>query len=179
MPLTDEERERLADIVALQPTKNSELGERWGLESGSDVHQYLETHLKTYYYRDDKSLIRATDEAADLVDVEPGIESTRSPGDGGGGTDGADTGPPDVIRVPSIQAQVFEVVAGPDDRSESVVSVLNKLREQFDIDPTSAAVRKALRGLERKGVVEVVYRTVPTFKLAVDRDSVTVETVDS
>lgn len=181
MPLTEEERERLADVVALQPTKNSELGDRWGLESGSDVHQYLENHLGEYYYRDENSLIRATEEAAELVDVEPGVESggdSGATGDSGSTGDSGGGGPPDVIRVPELQAQIFAVVAGPEERSESVVSVLHKLRDEFDVDPDAESVRKGLRSLERKGVIEVVYRTVPTFKLAVDRGSVTVETTD-
>jgi len=165
MSLTDEERSRLSDIVRLQPTKNGELQESWGLESGSEVHQYLENHLKEYYYRDDDSLIRSTAEANDLVDVEPGIEADAV----------AKGTAPDTVRVPELEAQVFEVVAGPDERSQSVVSVLNAVREAFGIDPDVDEVRQALRSLERKNIVEVVYRTVPTFKLAVERDSVTVE----
>lgn len=168
MSLTDEERERLADVVRLQPTKNSELEECWGLESGSEVHRYLESHLKAYYYRDDNSLIRATDEAADLVDVEPGIV-----------TDGDDDGNgPDRVRLTPLEAAVFEVVAGPDDRSQSVVSVLQTLRAERDLDPEVDDVRKALRSLERKELVEVVYRTVPTFKLAVDRSDVEVDVMN-
>ena len=166
MTLSDEAKERLADIVRLQPTKNKELQNRWDLESGSEVHRYLESELKDYYYRDDNSLIRATADAADLVDVEPGVE---------GGDDAESV--PSVIRVPSLEARVFEVVAGPDERSESVVSVLNKLRDEFDIDPDVDDVRRALQSLRRKGVIEVVYRTVPTFRLAVERDEVDVEVV--
>jgi len=165
MSLTDEELSRLADIVQLQPTKNGELQDAWGLDSGSEVHQYLENHLKEYYYRDDDSLIRSTAEANDLVDVEPGIEADAV----------AKGSAPETIRVPELVAQVFEVLAGPDERSQSVVSVLNAVREAFDIDPAVDEVRRALRSLERKNVVEVVYRTVPTFKLAVERDAVTVE----
>ncbi|MFC7081054.1 DUF5797 family protein [Halorussus caseinilyticus] len=160
MTLSEEARERLADLVELQPTKNAELQERWGLESGSEVHQYLENELKDYYYRDDNSLIRATSEAAEMVDVEPGV------------VDGE--GVPEAIRVPRLQQQVFAVVAGPDEESESVVSVLQKLRAEFDVDPAAEDVRSALQALKRKGVVEVVYRTVPTFKLAVERDEVDV-----
>jgi hypothetical protein len=167
MTLSDEAKARLADVVRLQPTKNKELQEQWGLESGSEVHQYLENNLKEYYYRDDSSLIRATADAADLVDVEPGVEVGES-GDA----------VPSVIRVPTLEARVFEVLAGPDDRSESVVSVLNKVRETSDADPEVDAVRRALQSLRRKGVVEVVYRTVPTFRLAVERDSVDVEVTD-
>ena len=168
MSLTDEELERLADVVRLQPTKNSELVEAWGVDGGSEVHQYLENHLKEYYYRDDDSLIRATAEANDLVDVEPGIEADEV----------AKGGAPDTIRVPELEAQVFAVVAGPDERSESVVSVLTKLRAEYDVDPDAGEVRRALQSLRRKNVVEVVYRTVPTFRLAVDRDDVTVEVAE-
>jgi len=163
MTLSAEERDRLADVVRLQPTKNKELQERWGMESGSEVHSYLESHLSDYYYRNENSYICATPEAAELTDVDPGVE-----GDGDG---------IDIIRVPELEAQVFEVVAGPDERSESVVSVLQKVREAFDADPEVDAVREALQSLRRKGVVEVVYRTVPTFKLAVERDEVDVEVV--
>ena len=162
MTLSEEARERLADVVELQPTKNAELQERWGMESGSEVHQYLESELKDYYYRDDNSLIRATEAAADLVDVEPGVSDN---GDGSRS-----------IRVPQLHAQVFEVLAGPDERSQSVVSVLHDLREEFGVDPNADDVRSALQGLKRKGVVEVVYRTVPTFKLAAPREEIDVET---
>ncbi len=168
MSLTDEELDRLADVVRLQPTKNADLVDAWGVDGGSAVHRYLEDHLKEYYYRDDDSLIRATAEANDLVDVEPGIEADAV----------AKGGAPDTIRVPQLEARVFEVVAGPDERSQSVVSVLNALRGQFDIDPDVGEVRRALRSLERKNVVEVEYRTVPTFRLAVERDAVTVEVSD-
>jgi hypothetical protein len=163
MTLSAEERERLADVVRLQPTKNKELQERWGLADGSEVHEYLETHLGDYYYRNEDSYICATPEAAELTGAEPGLE---------GDEDG-----PQVIRVPELEAQVFEVVAGPDDRSESVVSVLHAVRETFDVDPDVDAVREALQSLRRKGVVDVVYRAVPTFKLAVARDEVDVEIV--
>lgn len=168
MSLTDEELDRLADVVRLQPTKNAALEAAWGVDGGSEVHRYLENHLKEYYYRDDDSLIRATAAANDLVDVEPGIEA-----------DAVARGvAPERIAVPQLEARVFEVVAGPEERSQSVVSVLNSLRETFDIDPEAGAVRRALRSLERKHVVEVVYRTVPTFRLAVERDSVAVAVND-
>jgi hypothetical protein len=166
MTLSEEATERLADVVRLQPTKNKELQERWGLDNGSEVHQYLENELKEYYYRDDNSLIRATAEAADLVDVDPGVEDSE----------GEDV--PSVIRVPALEARVFAVVAGPDERSMSVVSVLHALRETTSLDPSVDEVRQALQSLRRKGVVEVEYRAVPTFRRAVAADSITVETVD-
>jgi hypothetical protein len=65
--LTDLERKRVGDIVALQPTKNGELEDRWDMASGSEVHAYLSGHLDDYYYRDNNSLIRATTEAIALV----------------------------------------------------------------------------------------------------------------
>jgi hypothetical protein len=167
MSLSDEAEERLADIVTLQPTKNKELQDRWGLESGSEVHQFLENELSDYYYRDDDSLIRATEEGVDLVDVEPSV-----PAEDTGGV-------PELIRVPELHAQVLEVLAGPEERSESVVSVLRKLRAEFDIDPDVEAVRDALGSLRRKNVVEVEYRTVPTYRLAAERSSFDVEALEN
>jgi hypothetical protein len=163
MTHSEEARARLADVVELQPTKNAELQDRWGLESGSEVHQYLEGELSEYYYRDENSLIRATPEAADIVDVDPGVEVS----------DGET-----VVRVPELQRQAFEVLAGPDERSQSVVSVLHDLREAFGIDPTADEVRSALQSLKRKGVVEVEYRSVPTFRRAAPRADVRVESQD-
>ncbi len=165
MPLSQEARDRLADVVALQPTKNAELMERWDMDSGSEVHGYLESELGDYYYRDDSSLIRATDEAADLVDVDPGVT-----GDG--------DGTPDAVSVSERAARVFEVLAGPDERSESVVSVLHSLRDAHGVDPSTDEVREALHALRRKGVVETVQRTVPTYRRAVERDAVDVTVVE-
>jgi len=67
------------------------------------------------------------------------------------------------------------VVADHDERSESVVSVLHKVRDAFDADPPVDDVREALQALKRKGVVEVIYRTVPTFRLAAAREEIDVE----
>ncbi|WP_137289746.1 DUF5797 family protein [Natronorubrum halophilum] len=167
MTLSEEATERLADVVELQPTKNGELQERWGMESGSEVHQFLENELGDYYFRDDNSLIRATAEAADLVDVEPGIES-----------DPENDGVPSRIRVPELQSQIVAVLAGPDDESQSVVSVLHALRDEFDVDPEAEDVRSGLQSLRRKGVVEVEYRTVPTFRLTVAREDLEVGVSD-
>jgi len=160
--LDETARERLADVVSLQPTKNGELQDRWGVESGSEVHQYLEGSLKRFYYRDDDSLIRATDEAADLVDVKPGIE-----GDG-------ETGGPRVVRVPALQVGIIEVLAGREAEPQSVVSVLHDLRDA-GYDPEVDDVRSALRSLESKGVATSIKKTVPTFRLAVDSGELEVE----
>jgi len=65
--LSEREQERVVDLVRLQPTKNAELQDQWRLASGSDVHQYLESELKGYYYRDGDGYIRATDTAEEFV----------------------------------------------------------------------------------------------------------------
>jgi hypothetical protein len=157
MTLSEDAKDRLADIVALQPTKNSELQDRWDLESGSEVHQYLESTLKEYYYRDEDSLIRATPEAAELV--------------------GIDTGD-DVVRVPELQAEIIAVIAGPEDEPQSVVSVLHDLEDR-SVESDVDAVRSALRSLADKGIVEVVQKTVPTFRLAVARDAIDVTVLEA
>ena len=197
MSLSEEARERLADVVALQPTKNGELQDRWDLESGKQVHGYLEAELAEYYYRDESSLIRATPEAAELVGVPTGKDGRTA------------------LQLPDLQRRALAALPGPDEKSESVVSVLHAIREGTDTDlgpgsdsesgsdSTSTSntgsdsdagkgsdennadddldadsVRSALRSLERKGVVEVVRRTVPTFRLAIARDSIEVEPLE-
>jgi hypothetical protein len=165
MTLSETARSRLADVVELQPTKNGELVERWDVDSGSDVHHYLENELKEYYYRDENSLIRATAEAAELVDVEPGV------------TDG-DDGAPTAVRVPDLQARIVDVVPEPDEEGKSVVAVLHALEDAYDVDTDTDAVRDGLQALKRKGVVEVVYTTVPTYRLAVDRGDLDVALSD-
>ena len=61
MNLAEREQKRVVDLVRLQPTKNAELQDQWGLDSGSEIHQYLESELKDYYYRDDDGYIWASD----------------------------------------------------------------------------------------------------------------------
>ncbi|MFC6836441.1 DUF5797 family protein [Halomarina ordinaria] len=157
MTLSEQAKERLRDVVDLQPTKNGELQDRWEMESGSEVHRYLESELKEYYFRDENSLIRATAEASELLGLDPSDEA---------------------IRVPDLQVRITEVLAGPDDDPESVVSVLHKVRdagvEAADVDD----VRSGLRSLQDKGVVEMVRQTVPTFRLAVPRSELAVESID-
>ena len=156
MTLSEVAESRLADIVALQPTKNGELQERWGMDSGSEVHQYLESELKEYYYRDEDSLIRATPEAAALVGMDDSEE---------------------IVRVPELQARIIDVLAGPDEDPQSVVSVLHDLRDAgVESDPD--AVRSGLRSLKDKGIVSLVRKTVPTFRLAVERDAIEVEVLE-
>ena len=151
MTLSEEAEQRLADIVDRQPTKNGELQELWGMESGSEVHQYLENELKAYYYRDDNSLICATPEAAELV--------------------GGEVGP--AMTVSSLQGCIIQVLAAPDSDPMSVVATLHAVREAGR-DPEVDAVRSALRGLVDMGIAETVQKTVPTFRLAVERDALDV-----
>jgi hypothetical protein len=155
MTLSEEARERLADIVELQPTKNGELQERWDMDSGSEVHQYLESELKEYYYRNDNSLICATPEATTLIDGE---DSERI----------------QTVTVTPLQQAIVDVIAGPDEESQSVVAVLHALREVGE-DRDTDDVRSALRSLADKGIVETVEKTVPTFRLAVPRDELDIE----
>ena len=155
MTLSEEAESRLADLVALQPTKNAELQERWEMDSGSEVHQYLESELEEYYYRNEDSLICATPAADELL----GLDSD------------------DAVSVPELQARILEVLAGPDAEPQSVVSVLHDLGET-GLEADTDAVRSGLRSLKDKGLVAVVEKTVPTFRLAVERDSVTVEVLE-
>ena len=158
MSLSEEALERLAEVVALQPTKNAELQDRWGMDSGSEVHQYLEDELKDYYYRNEDSLICATPEAGELVREAGLIEA----GDGD-----------DEVQVPPIQAAILDVIAGPEEAPQSVVSVLHALEDdgrEYEVDD----VRSALHSLVDKGIVERVRKTVPTFRLAVARGDLTV-----
>ncbi len=163
--LSDAELDRLADVVRLQPTKNADLAERWGLAGGSEVHRYLENHLADYYYRDEDSYIRATPAAAELTGAKPGVVDDGN-------------GDPDVVRVSVLGARVFDVLAGPDERSESVVSVLQKLRAEFDLDPDAETVRRELQSLNRTGLVATERRTVPTFRRARGSEDITVEEQD-
>lgn len=65
--IQEKHQKRLLDIVRLEPTSNSDLQDCWNFESGSQVHEYLESELKPYYYRDDDSCICVTQEAKDFI----------------------------------------------------------------------------------------------------------------
>jgi hypothetical protein len=156
MTLSAEARERLTDVVELQPTKNATLQERWDMDSGSEVHRYLEDELKEYYYRDDDSKIRATPEAVSLVGGDPAGE---------------------VVHVTSLQADAIDVIAGPDEVSQSVVSVLHDFRATGR-DPPVDDVRVALGSLADKGVLERIQRAVPTYRLSIPADELDVRQVD-
>jgi len=155
MTLSEEAQARLTDIVDHQPTKNGQLQELWGMDSGSEVHQYLESELKEYYYRNENSLICATPEATTLVD-------------------GEDSDRVQTMTVSPLQGTIVEVLAGPDEEPASVVATLQAVREAGE-DPEVDDVRSALRSLADMGIVETVQKTVPTFRLAVPREDIDVE----
>ena len=56
----------------------------------------------------------------------------------------------------------------------SVVATLHAVRDA-GADPEVDDVRSALRSLVDMGIVETVQKTVPTFRLAVERDALDVE----
>ena len=155
MSLSEEAAERLADVVELQPTKNADLQERWEIDSGSEVHQYLESELGEYYYRDENSMICATPEAEALVG------------------DGDTTGQRSVTGT-TLQQQIVGVLPGPDEDPQSVVATLHDVEDDIDTDVDE--VRSALHTLTDKGLVERVRKTVPTFRLAIDRDRIDIDT---
>jgi hypothetical protein len=153
MTLSEEAEQRLADIVERQPTKNAELQERWGMDSGSEVHSYLESELKEYYYRNENSLICATPEAEAIVAGEEPDSSER------------------VVDVTDLEAEILDVLPEPDEEPQSVVATLHGLRDA-GLDPEVDEVRSALHSLVDKGAVERERTTVPTFRLALSRDSI-------
>jgi hypothetical protein len=71
--LSDEEYDRLLDLVRLEPTSNAKLKNQWDMASGSEVHQYLESELNPFYYRGDNSYVRVTKEAKDFVRENSGL----------------------------------------------------------------------------------------------------------
>ncbi|WP_436343097.1 DUF5797 family protein [Natronorubrum sp. FCH18a] len=64
---SEQDRERVADIVRLAPTSNGELASSWGLETGKEAWEYLSQHLDDYYYRNKNSRIEPTEEAVQIV----------------------------------------------------------------------------------------------------------------
>jgi hypothetical protein len=154
MTLSEQAETRLADLVELQPTKNAELQDRWGMDSGSEVHSYLESELGDFYYRNEDSLICATPEAEAIVHG-----------------DSVDSGVRTVSGTP-LQQQVLDVLEGPDGEPQSVVATLHDIQDTTDTDPSVDDVRSALHTLTDKGLVERVRKSVPTFRLAIERDRI-------
>lgn len=64
-------RERLDDIRELEPTSNSDLRDRWGMDTTKDVARYLREELGENTYRDENSKIRANAAEPEPVDDTP------------------------------------------------------------------------------------------------------------
>jgi hypothetical protein len=159
MTLSQQARDRLADVVELQPTKNATLQDRWGMDSGSDVHAYLESELGDYYYRNDDSLICTTPAAEALIAGEDPGDSERA------------------VHASGLQIAVLDVLPGPDAEPRSVVATLHALRDAGH-DPSVDDVRSALHALVDRGAAERVRKTVPTFRLVVPRESMEIRERD-
>lgn len=65
--LSDQALDRLGDLVKLEPTSNGELAEAWGVQTGTEVHAYLESELEGYYRRDENHMLRPTETAMELA----------------------------------------------------------------------------------------------------------------
>jgi hypothetical protein len=65
--LSEQKRERVADIIRLAPTSNGDLASEWGFETGKEAWQYLSQHLDDYYRRNENSRIEPTEEAIQIV----------------------------------------------------------------------------------------------------------------
>ncbi|MFC6875421.1 DUF5797 family protein [Halobellus marinus] len=65
--LSDQALNRLSDLVELAPATNSDLADAWDVETGAEIHAYLESELDGYYRRDDNRMLRPTAEARQLV----------------------------------------------------------------------------------------------------------------
>lgn len=65
--LDNEALHRLAQLVELSPTKNGELADVWGYDSGSEVYQYLSANLNEFYTRNEDKLIIPTEEGERAV----------------------------------------------------------------------------------------------------------------
>lgn len=158
MSLSDEAYERLEDIVELQPTKNGTLQDRWDMDSGSDVHSYLESELQEYYYRNENSLICATPAGEMLV---------------GNGEEGGNQ----TVTGTVLDRQVIDALPGPEQEPQSVVATLHAI-EGTNGEASVDDVRSSLHGLVDRGLVERIRRTVPTFRLAIERERITIEVDD-
>lgn len=65
--LSKKDKNRLFDLVKLEPTNNSELKSKWEMNSGRELYQYMESYLSPYYYRDDDNYIYVKEEVKDFI----------------------------------------------------------------------------------------------------------------
>lgn len=65
--LSEQERERLSDVVRLAPTSNGELATEWNMQTGKEAWKYLTKHLDGYYQRNDDNRIEPTENATEVI----------------------------------------------------------------------------------------------------------------
>lgn len=68
--LSEKDIDRIRDIIELAPTKNGELAEQWDFQSGSQVHQYLQSTVSEYYTRNEQRYIVPTTASTELIESE-------------------------------------------------------------------------------------------------------------
>jgi Ca-activated chloride channel family protein len=69
--LSEQALDRLGNLVEFAPTSNGELADAWGVQTGVEVHAYLESELDGYYRRDQNNMLRPTEKAVELVQIQP------------------------------------------------------------------------------------------------------------
>jgi len=69
--LSEQAVARLEDLVELAPTSNGELADAWGVQTGTEVHAYLESELEGYYHRDENRMLQPTEEGLELAHIQP------------------------------------------------------------------------------------------------------------
>ncbi len=65
--LTERDLRRLQDIADLEPTKNGELVDEWGYDSGSDLYQYLSSNIDEFYERNSDKYIILSEKGREAV----------------------------------------------------------------------------------------------------------------
>ncbi|MFB6162665.1 MAG: DUF5797 family protein [Halococcoides sp.] len=156
--MSDDVLDRIEDLVALEPTKNADLADRWDLADGSEVHATLEDDLSEYYYRDEDSMIRATAAARERLREAGRLDESDD----------------HAVELSALEAAVLDALPGPDERTQSVVATLQAVREAGR-DPSVEEVRSALHTLASRGLARRERRLVPTFGLAIDPDDIEIE----
>lgn len=115
MTETNTAKSRLEDIRELEPTSNSELRDRWGMDSGKDVARYLKEELGEYTYRDDNSKIRAVERDGPEADT---MESPGAP-DAQFEEETSDEGAPeDTVETSAPNDDPADGLAEPQTRTE-------------------------------------------------------------
>jgi superfamily II DNA or RNA helicase/very-short-patch-repair endonuclease len=149
--LTATKRDRIEDLVRLQPTKNATLQSQWKLSSDNNVHEYLNSELGEYHFRDADGLIWASDDAEALVngDTQPDEDSTQPKSDSETEVDSNQGTPTDGDLLDAIQRleSTLGNVPTKSDMANKGAYPVSKFEAAFG--SWSAAVQKA--GFEPHG----------------------------